>query len=146
MTLSNSDLAYTDCYKLFDQALDARKGIRIEYGSESMTNYQASRFNKARTLDRIKNCSIHPEGAPLHGKSIYDAISIRKRSDNDGVWYVVLVKIEAAAEGLRVEELSDEYDAWEAPKLPPPRVELELLPAPQVDGEPQEFGPKVRRI
>lgn len=139
MTLSTSDLAYVDCYKLLDQALDARKGIRIQYASESDVNYQASRFNKARSLDRIKNTTLHQPGDLLYGKSLYDGISIRKRSDDNGVWYVILVKIEALAEGLQVDELAEDDEMLKGPRPPDgEKMTLELLPAP--------VDTKVRRI
>lgn len=139
MTLSTSDLAYVDCYKLLDQALDARKGIRIQYASENDVNYQASRFNKARALDRIKNTTLHQVGDLLYGKSLYDGISIRKRSDDNGVWYVILVKIEALAEGLKVDELAEDDEMLMASQPPQgEKMTLELLPAPA--------EPRVRRI
>ncbi len=140
MTLSNSILAYNDCFKLFDKALEAAKGIRIEYGEEKVAGYHGLRFNKARSLDRERNAKIYPEGDAMHGQSLYDAISIRRRQDDEGIWYVILVKIEAVAENLPVTDLIDDDPLLAPPKPPEPgtKVELELIPMP--------VETKIRRI
>lgn len=150
MTLSNSEFAYKDCFRLFDQCMESARGLRIEYPEERTASYMALRFNKARMLDREKNSRMYSEAEPLYGKSIYDEISIRKREDN-GKFYLVLVKTEAMADAVVIEELGEDFNIFEGPKQLPYKVALELLPAPAkpaVEGEeaPKEYGPNVRRI
>lgn len=137
MTLSNSSLAYMDCYKLFDRALEAKQGVRIDYGPESTCGYMGLRFNQARKLDRENNAKIHPDGHELHGRSIYDGISIKKREDPSGRWWLILMKLEALADMVEVVELGVDEEMLKRIAPPTEKVQLELLPMPEA---------KVRRI
>lgn len=84
MSISTSRGSYTDCYDLFDRALQTDFGVQrifLNYGDA--VNFRL-RMNKARQLDRILNSRMEANGDPNHPKfnrSNYDPFTIRIRFD-----------------------------------------------------------------
>lgn len=96
MSLSNSRLSYTDCYTLFDTALDEPRGIRVEVASIGAATYLRLRLHHARQINRAENKATYPDpGEPLHARSIYDIFVVRIEEDATGAWvYLDKQKVE----------------------------------------------------
>ena len=78
MSMSNSRLAYRDCYEALDRALVSNKGVLVVCQSEGDAHHQRQRLNYARVLDRRDNREMYPSPfEPLHGRSHYDNIAVK---------------------------------------------------------------------
>lgn len=84
MSTSTSILAYADVRELLDRAIDSPNGIRVtlpdrlEGKPGGTATYFIQRAYKFRTLDRRENAKIYPPGEPMHGKSVYDVLVVRR--------------------------------------------------------------------
>ena len=96
MALSNSRLAFKDCYDLFDQALSDPKGLKVRFNKHSDAWHFRHRMHQARKLDRRDNKTVFAEGHPMYGMSNFDKITIRVEKDEQGFW-LRLTKIDAQA-------------------------------------------------
>ena len=104
MSVSNSHLAYTDCYELMDKALADEEGIRVQTADEKAATFFRMRCNQARAIDRRRNADTYPEDHPLCGGSQYDALVARIKQTATGWWvYIEHVGLELG----KVEALSD---------------------------------------
>jgi hypothetical protein len=88
MALSSSRLAYKDCEEFLELALDAPNGKRIAFTTSADAEYWRMRCNQFRSIDRQDNKSIHEIGMPLHGKSVYDEITMTLKHSPDGLFWV----------------------------------------------------------
>lgn len=114
MSLSNSRLAYDDCYTLLDKALDEPRGIRVEVADESAAIYLRMRIHHARTIDRNDNAKTYPADSPFHGRSPYDILVCRIENGGDTVWlYLDKQKVEIG----RVESIEDQPQIESRPML-----------------------------
>ena len=109
MSLSNSRLAYTDCFDLLDRALDEPRGIRIELADHNSANYLRMRIHHARTIDRNENTKTYPADHHLHGRSPYDILVCRiEGSAPAWLWLdkqkVEIGRIEAIEPGEQIEQ------------------------------------------
>jgi hypothetical protein len=104
MSASKSRIAYEDCYKLFEQALISRAGIRIKLPNAGDSYSLRVRLNQARRIDRVDNMETYPEGHRLYGRSQYDQIVVR-RGETDGQHWLELLKIDEIV--YDVEELGE---------------------------------------
>ena len=87
MSLSNSRLAYNDCFELLDRALDEARGIRIELASADAATYLRMRIHHARQIDRRENKATYPDlDHPLHDRSPYDILVCRIEPDAGRAW------------------------------------------------------------
>ena len=106
MSLNNSRRSYDDCFGLFDRALEADRGIRIEVDDIRAANYLRMRMHHARTIDRRDNKLIYPDPEDaMHGRSIYDVFVIRIE-DGEPAW--VYLDKEKVTIG-RVEEIASDH-------------------------------------
>lgn len=109
MSLSNSRLAYNDCFDLLDRALDDPRGIRVELADENSAVYLRMRIHHARSIDRADNEKTYEPDHPLHGRSPYDILVCRIDSASDPVWLyldkqkVEIGRIEPIPEGTLIE-------------------------------------------
>ena len=106
MTVSNSRLAYGDCFDLLDKAIADNKGIRVRFDEWKQANYYRMRLHTARAIDRKDNARTFTEDQPMHGRSIYDTIVGRIKEDGDGFFWLYLEKVENNIDGP-VESLSE---------------------------------------
>lgn len=86
MVASNSRLAYADCFGILEQAIADSKGIRVRFASVEQAKLFRLRLHNARKIDRKENTVIHGEDHQMAGKSIYDGLVMRIRSDRDQCW------------------------------------------------------------
>ena len=105
MPLPDTYLAYEREIELYDRALEAKRGLRVTYGSISAAQSFVARMHKARAVDRRRNTEVYQPGDPLFGCSIYDGIICRIRSDGDNV-IVLLEKTNIPFD--KVEEIDDD--------------------------------------
>lgn len=113
MTISISRLAYEDCYKVMDAALDDAVGARVKFSDHGMAMFFRMRLNQARKIDRKDNMQLYEEDHPLYGRSAYDKLVARV----EDTWvYVEKIGIDLGD----IEPLSG------VPKLPPPEPILQL--------------------
>jgi hypothetical protein len=101
MTISTSRTAYSDCFDLFDRALDSPRGIRNRCRDAGAANHLKVRLHYARTLSRREAREVYAEDDPAFGVSPYDPFVVRVRAI-EGVWWVY---IEPRAVQGEVEEL-----------------------------------------
>ena len=107
MSLNNSRRSYDDCFSLFDRALEADRGIRIEVDDIRAANYLRMRMHHARTIDRRDNKLIYPDPEDaMHGRSIYDVFVIRIEDGEPKAW--VYLDKEKVTIG-RVEEIASDH-------------------------------------
>lgn len=124
MGMSNSRLAFSDCYELMEKALADPKGIRIKFASENDAWLYRLRIHNARAIDRKENRENFEKGHGMHGKSVYDTLICRLRPEDNGGggWWLRIEKI--TTEGMVIEPLSEEEIS--PPALPGP------LPVPAI--------------
>ena len=90
MSLSDSRLAYTDCYELFDKAVEANLGIRVRLASHSDAVHLRMRMHQARQIVRKQSKLVYEEGDPFYGVSEYDQLVIRiKTLEADSHWIFI---------------------------------------------------------
>lgn len=107
MPVSSSRLSYSDCFTLFDKALDDAKGARYQVadGEHGKNQYFRMRMHQARSLDRQDNKMMLPPDDPLYGRSVYDALIIQLKEDTLGGWWVYVTHTEINPE--EIEALSE---------------------------------------
>lgn len=105
MAMSNSRLAYKDCYKLYERALSDPKGVKVKFAKHDDAWHFRHRMHHARKLDRKDNEKVYSEDHPMHGLSDFDKITARVEKDGDGYW-LRLTKIEA--ENFEILSLAEE--------------------------------------
>lgn len=138
MTLSESELAYRDCFEVLDNAMEHKLGIRKEFPSTESAKYFQMRCNQARKLNRRKTSRIYSDpNDPRHGTSIYDELRITVEWDEDKVYLYLRKLIEPAG---KVESLDDLEEPMAA--LPSPRPQLQL-PAPTISRD-HDLDPEPR--
>jgi hypothetical protein len=128
MSLNNSRASYSDCFTLFDRAMDADRGIRIEVPTTDAATYLRMRMHHARTIDRRENKVTYAEpDHPLHGRSPYDVFVIRLDPGEPAWVYLDKVKVEIG----RVEEIPAdhriEYNQTQPKALAEPESEFEIV-------------------
>lgn len=101
MTTSTSKSAYTDCFELFDRAIESPKGIRNRCRDQGAANHLRVRLNSARILSRRESREIYVEDHPAFGISPYDPLVVRV-CYRDSSWWIY---IEPRAIQGEVEEL-----------------------------------------
>lgn len=127
MGMSNSRLAFSDCYDLMEKAIADPKGIRIKFLSRDDAWHYRLRLHNARQIDRKDNLEIYEEGHTMHGKSPYDVLIMRIEEATNGAvgWWLKLEKL--SIDDLEIESLS-EVKA----EIPLPRPPTSPLPIPTV--------------
>jgi len=86
MVTSTSRLAYSDCFELMDKAIADPKGIKVKFAAGEDAWHFRIRLHTARKIDRIDNKDIYDVGHPMHGRSVYDQLTMRIRKSADHAW------------------------------------------------------------
>lgn len=108
MPVSNSRLSYSDCFTLFDKALDDTKGARFQVngGTSHGDSWQFRlRMHQARAIDRKDNRELYKLGDPLYGHSVYDPLIIQIKKDTEGLYWIYVKHTEIDA--TQIEALSE---------------------------------------
>lgn len=112
MPVSNSRLSYSDCFTLFEKALDDSKGARYQVNG-GLSRGDAWQFrlrmHNARQIDRKDNKELYEVGTKLHGRSVYDPLLIQIKPDIEGLWWIYVVHTEI--DGNDIELLSEVGEA-----------------------------------
>lgn len=95
MVTSSSRLAYSDCYDLMDKAIADPKGIKIKFAQGEDAWHFRIRLHTARKIDRNDNAVTYPETHAMHGRSVYDQLTMRIRKGVDGTAWLRLERIDA---------------------------------------------------
>ena len=103
MSLPTSSLAYTDCYEVFEKALDDPKGIRIKCATHNDAVFFRMRLHNARKIMREDNAKTYDRGHPQHGTTEFDKLSVRIRNLRDTFY----LYIEHTLVPEDIEKLSD---------------------------------------
>jgi hypothetical protein len=115
MTASLDRAAYSDCYDLFDLALQSDFGVEMSFKSYGHAMNYRLRMNRARQLDREISTRIHDKDHPEYAKSKYSVFTIRIEKV-DGEWMLKIernvlptgaVRALPAPDGWDFEEMSD---------------------------------------
>jgi hypothetical protein len=112
MVTSTSRLAYSDCFDLMDKAIADPKGIKVRFARQEDAWHFRIRLHTARKIDRIDNKEVYDHGHHMHGRSVYDQLTMRIRKADHGVW-------------LRLERI--DARVFEIESLNEPEAEPELL-------------------
>lgn len=95
---SRSMLAYEDVKEVFNRALESEKGLLIKYHDEAAAKRFIFRGNAYRALCRAENTRVYPEEThPMHGRTVYDTLSLRRQGNN--------VRVEKILLDVEIEEL-----------------------------------------
>lgn len=141
MTLSESELAYRDCFETFDRAHESKLGIRVEVPSIEQGKYFQMRCNQARKLRRRKNTKLYPDPAhPLHGTCAYDEFKVTVEWDDEKtyVYFRRLTQPAGKIEELTEEEVQQSLPSYRPPlQLPAPAIsrdyDIDDVPAPAAE-------------
>jgi hypothetical protein len=93
MGLSNSILAYQDCAKFMERAVDDPKGARVPFRTEQEAEYWRMRCYQYRKLDRAQNKIVFNPGDKMFGLSVFDELSLTIKHSEDGWAWVYAQKI-----------------------------------------------------
>jgi len=77
MSFNRSPFAFDDIKEVFERALNAPKGIRIQCKTRGAAVSLRSRFNYWRSRNREDNRKTYEADHPLHNNSIYDRLILR---------------------------------------------------------------------
>ena len=86
MVTSTSRLAYSDCFDLMDKAIADPKGIKVKFAAGEDAWHFRIRLHTARKIDRLDNKDIYEQGHRMHGRSVYDQLTMRIRKADDHAW------------------------------------------------------------
>lgn len=125
MAMSDSRLAFKDCYELYEKALDDPKGIKVKFPTHDDAWHFRHRLHHARILDRRDNKRVFDEDHPMHGLSEYDKITIRVTRTDDGAW-LRMTRIDAKL--YKIVSLTEE-EISPTPPIKPRVIEKILAPA-----------------
>lgn len=89
MPASNSKGAYSDCFELFDRALEKGR-IRVGYPTKGEAHQLLSRLQYCRVLDREESQRIYEADHPQWGTSAYDSLIVRIPREEEGKWWVYI--------------------------------------------------------
>lgn len=89
MTISDSKLAYLDCYKILDAAIDATGGCRVHVVDENAAIHLRMRLHQARKIERRENRKVYERDHPQHGASVYDGLIVRIKIIDEEAWVYV---------------------------------------------------------
>lgn len=79
MSLPTQPAAYTDCYDLFQRAIDNPLGVRTPFPTENAAKFFQLRMHQARKLLREQNCRIYPSTSALYDTSEFDSLQVQVR-------------------------------------------------------------------
>lgn len=105
MTTSTSRAAYSDCFELFDRALEKGR-IRIGFDTKGEAHQLFTRLQYSRILDREESTRIYEVEDPHYGISAYDPLIVRRPRDENEKWWVYIEPRSSAK--YDVEELAAE--------------------------------------
>lgn len=116
MSLSTSILAFDDALQFLERALADTKGVRACFGeSEGNAMHFRMRCHAARNIARQDNIRLYTDrDHPLHGRSVYDVLTLRVLQDDDeGEWWVYATRNVMPAVVESLSEIEGEYDVVE---------------------------------
>lgn len=90
MAYNTSITSYVDIRGALDRALASEKGVRLRFPDEKAAYTFAGRVHSFRYQDRKENKKIYPEDHPMHGRSAYDPLMVKKESPT----VVCVIKLE----------------------------------------------------
>ena len=96
MSLPTTLGAYRECEDIFQKALAAPKGVRVQVDSREGAVNLRTRLHYYRTLDRDANARTYPPDHPNHGQSLYDDFVVQIYPDEDGDRYWLYVQPRSA--------------------------------------------------
>jgi hypothetical protein len=107
MVTSTSRLAYSDCFDLMNKAIADPKGIQVKFAQSEDAWHFRIRLHTARKIDRLDNMTTYPETHAMHGKSVYDQLTMRIRTPDgpEGIAWLRLERIDARE--FEIESLSE---------------------------------------
>ena len=111
MSLTSQPGAYTDCYTLYERAIESN-GMRVPFPDESSARYFQMRMNQARVIRRNESRRIYPPDNHLYNTSEFDTLKVQVLPDTEGEWWVYVRP----------------HGEWDALSQAEPIPEQELLP------------------
>ena len=109
MALTDAIAAYEDCERLFDQAINKPKGIRVCLGAgdeaKKAAHYLRMRMNHFRQLQRKEAMKVYDRTDPRYGKSEYDKLYVRLAEDEAGEFWLYIDPAGQEAQILAIEDI-----------------------------------------
>src|SRR5258708_37805165 len=111
MSISDSRLSFLDCYKILDDALEAKGGVRVHVTDRNAAIHLRMRIHQARKLQRKENKLIYSEGDPQYGGNAYDGLVVRIKIVDEKAWVYVekqgaaILKIETLNGATQIEQM-----------------------------------------
>lgn len=84
MPITKSPLAFEDCRELMAKALETERGLRVRCASVTLARRLRARMFTLRSMDRIANRDVYPEGSLLHDNSEFDKLVLSIPVAEDG--------------------------------------------------------------
>lgn len=81
MPFSDQIAAYPDVADLFDKALASDKGVKVTFNDDNEATINAGRMNHYRSRLRRENARVYPADHPMHGKTPYEALMVKRRGN-----------------------------------------------------------------
>jgi hypothetical protein len=95
-------MSYTDCYDIFEKAMEDPAGIRIPFDTEAAAKHYRMRMHNARAVDRRENIQTYDKGHPMHGQSSYDILTLTIKIGEDATAFLY---IEPKNKHLAIDEI-----------------------------------------
>ncbi|WP_329700472.1 hypothetical protein [Scandinavium sp.] len=96
MSFNRTPLALEDVKRVLDRALNATRGLEVNFKTRGEAIYWRGRANYFRRLDRRENAQIYDETHILHKQSIYDKLRLELSGTA-----VLIKKVEMALPDMR---------------------------------------------
>lgn len=81
----------------WEQAMASREGLEVEFLTKKEAEIFRFGLYRARNVDRTLNKEIYPEGDPLHGRSVWDALVLKIIPNSRGTTSVMILPVSLAA-------------------------------------------------
>lgn len=89
MPLPNTPGAYSDCFEIWERAIQLRVGCRTLVGpSLPDVHYLRMRMHQARAIRRAESRRAYPKDHPLYDTSEYDKYKLTIKDDDDGDFWL----------------------------------------------------------
>ena len=81
---------YTDSEDYFEQALASARGIAVDFDTAGQATHFMQKLNAFRVKQRRTNAKVYPDEHPLHNKTPWDNIIVRKDPEDESRSTVLL--------------------------------------------------------
>lgn len=92
---------YSDSEEYFEQALASERGIAVDFATAGQATNFMQKLNSFRVKQRKTNSKVYPDGHPLHNRTPWDNIIVRKDPADESRTTVLLQPAKLEVKGVR---------------------------------------------